>query len=133
MILPDTGFCIDWLRENTRGREGEASRRLRSLGVPLAISIFTQCELEAGAQGSRTQAAELTKVRRFVGHLSLILPGRGFPALYGEVLQGLRDSGAMIPLMDLLIGLCAKQEGLAVLTRDVEHFSMISGLTVESW
>ncbi len=101
--------------------------------MPLAISIFTQCELEAGAQGSRTQATELSKVRRFVDHLNLIFPGRGFPALYGEVLQGLRDSGAMIPLVDLLIGLCAKQEGLPVLTRDIEHFSRIPGLTVESW
>jgi len=134
MILLDTNFCIDWLRENSRGIEGKAGKKLRDLGdLPLALSLFSLCELEAGAQSSRSPETELRKVRRFADHLNLIVPGRGFPALFGEVSQGLRSAGTLIPLMDLLIGLCAKQEGLPVLTRDVDHFSRIPGLTVEAW
>jgi predicted nucleic acid-binding protein len=134
MILLDTSFCIDWLRENTRCIEGDAGRKLKSLGsLPLAVSLFTLCELEAGAQGSRSPESELRKVRRFIDHVTLVVPGRGFPALYGEVFQGLKREGIRIPLMDLLIGLCAKQESLPVLTRDIDHFSRILGLTVESW
>ena len=41
MILLDANFCIDWLRENSRGVEGNATQKLRSLGdLPLALSIF---------------------------------------------------------------------------------------------
>ncbi len=39
----------------------------------------------------------------------------------------------MIPVMDILIGICAMQEGIPVLTRDIAHFSRIPGLVVEPY
>jgi tRNA(fMet)-specific endonuclease VapC len=134
MILLDTTFCVDWLRENARMERGPATRKLLELGdASLAISLFTSCELEAGASRSKEPDAERAKLRRFVGHVEVISPGNGFAYLYGELVAALWSSGSMIPLMDILIGLCAKQEGLAVLTRDIGHFSRIPGLTVETY
>jgi predicted nucleic acid-binding protein len=42
----------------------------------------------------------------------------------------LKRSGTPVPLMDILIGTSAKEQGLAVLTRDVSHFRRIPMLSV---
>jgi len=134
MILLDTSFCVDWFRENSRGREGSAASKLRSLGTQaIGLPIFALCELEAGARASSRPDVELLKIRRFAAHTAIIMPSSGFASLYAEALWSLKVGGTMIPLMDLLIGLCAKQEDSVILTRDVEHFRRIEGLSVETW
>jgi predicted nucleic acid-binding protein len=134
MILLDTNFCVDWLREVARGSGGPAGEKLRSLeDMPLGISLFTCCELEGGAACSRDPVSEATKISRLFDHVAIVHPGRGFPSLYGQILARLRLAGSMIPVMDLFIGLCALQEGAAVLTRDSAHFSRIPGLRIETY
>ena len=50
----DTSFCVDLFREQNKLAEVAkcpASKKLKSLGdIPVYISVFVLCELEAGAR-----------------------------------------------------------------------------------
>ena len=69
-----------------------------------------------GLAGARARVAQAPALRRSGGddQAVTIMPARGFSLFYGGALFAIRRSGKPIPLMDLLTGLCAKQEGLPV-------------------
>ena len=51
----------------------------------------------------------------------------------GDLLATLESEGTPIGIEDVLIGATALQGDLAIVTRNVRHFSRIPGLVVESW
>jgi predicted nucleic acid-binding protein len=66
VIHPDTSFLVDLLREQARG-PGPASRWLEAqAATPLAVSVFVQCELEAGAANSAHPARERERIRQIL-------------------------------------------------------------------
>lgn len=133
MIL-DSCFCIDLFRETSRGKHGSARRKLETLeNARLFISLFSLCELRAGAQMSNNPSGELKKLGLFMEYLEVLYPGTSFPVLYGELEAMLRKSGTPIPVMDLLIAVTAKSFGMPLLTRDLNHFSKVPGLVVETY
>lgn len=133
-MLLDTSFCVDLLREQASGRGGDATRMLESLGEEkIAISVFTLGELSAGAELSKHPRREHEQIRAFVDSVDTLYPGAIFARLYGEAVASLTRAGTPVPLMDLLIGTTARENDLAVLTRDVEHFRTIPGLLVRDY
>jgi predicted nucleic acid-binding protein len=133
-MLLDTSFCVDLLREQAAGRGGSATRMLDSLGdEKVAVSMFTLGELSAGAELSKHPRREHERLRAIVDSIDTLFPGARFARLYGEVVASLRRSGTPVPLMDVLIGTTARENDLAVLTRDVEHFRAIPGLLVRDY
>jgi tRNA(fMet)-specific endonuclease VapC len=133
-VFPDTSFCIDLLREQSRGTRGPASSKLEKLtGKPVLISLFVLCELRAGAEMSDNPRQELSRVIRLVEGFDIISPTPPFEVLYGETVGALMRSGTPIPRMDVLLGVMAKSFGMPVLTRDVNHFGKIPGLVVEEY
>lgn len=133
MIL-DTCFCIDLFREASRGKQGPARSKLETLeNTRLFISLFSLCELRAGAQMSKNPSGELKKLGLFTEYLEVLYPGTSFSVLYGELEAFLRKSGNPIPVMDLLIAVTAKSFGMPLLTRDINHFSKIPGLVMETY
>jgi tRNA(fMet)-specific endonuclease VapC len=132
-VFVETTFCVDLLRELRRG-PGRATAKLRSLGdTPLLASVFVICELQAGARLSADPNRELRSVERFVENLSVVYPDEDFAVAYAEAEVALRQSGAPIPTMDLLIGTTAKMRGLALITRDSGHYARIPGLVLEPY
>jgi len=130
----DTCFCIDVIREKVRGQAGPGLNKLKSLGdTELYISLFSACELRAGAMMSQNSGEELKKVEALLEFLTLVFPDVSFPVIYGETEAQLRKQGRRVPVMDLLIGVTAKTFGMPLLTKDVNHFSSIPGLVVESY
>lgn len=133
-MLLDTCFCIDLIRERKKGISGPAIEKLKSLEtVELFISMFTLCELRAGAELSVKAKAELERVEKMLEFIAVLYPDSSFPVFYGEAEAALRKSGTPIPVMDLLIGITAKAAGITILTKDTDHFKLISGLVVESY
>lgn len=127
----DTSFLVDLLREHNRKERGPAVQKLESLGeIDVMISVFTLCELRAGAELSDNPRRELDRVTRLVEAHPVIYPDSSFPVLYGETLADLVRSGTPIPVMDLLMGVLALRFAVPVLTRDAGHFRKISGLEV---
>ena len=134
MMVLDTSFCVDLFRERNKSENGPASRKLEEVGGSiLYLSMFSLCELRAGAELSLNANFELRKVEYFLEYVSLIYPDSAFPIVYGETEALLRKKGTPIPVMDLLIGCTAKLAGMPLLTRDINHFERIPGLVVESY
>lgn len=130
----DSTFCVDLMRERRRGVRGPATVKIEQLGgMPLFLSVFVLCELQAGARLSRNPERELRRVELFSEMTDVVLPQRGFEVLYGEAEAELRRQGVPIGTMDLLIGVTAKGLGMPLLTRDTEHFRRIPGLVVETY
>jgi len=133
-MMVDTSFCIDLMKEQASGTAGQAMCRLKELGDSgLAISVFSLCELKAGARMSRKAADELRRVDALETMLAVIYPDRDFSAEFGRVTAHLRRNGTPIPLMDLLIGVTALRSGLPILTADAPHFNRVPGLTVAEY
>jgi predicted nucleic acid-binding protein len=133
MIL-DTSVCVDLLREQVAGTEGPATRKLLALGATaVQLTVFTMCELEAGASSSANPRRERERIAVFASRRSVISPDERFARLYGQAHSALRRAGTPVPVMDLLIGVCALQSGQPLLTRDPVHFGKIPGLTVETY
>ena len=57
--------------------------------------------------------------------IAVLYPDPSFPVFYGEAKASLRKNGTPVPVMELLIGITAKAAGIAILTKDVDHFLMI--------
>ena len=130
----ETSFLVDRLREVKRAQPGPASQKLESLKeTEVMVSVFTLCELRAGAELSDHRREELERVTQIVESLTVIYPDSSFPALYGEILADLTRRGTPIPAMDLLLAVQAKRFGVPVLTRDVQHFSKIPGLEIVTY
>ena len=130
----DTAFCVDLLREFAREKPGRATQKLAVLtGVPLRISIFVLCELQAGVQQSKYPDRDQRFIHKMVSLSEIVYPTREFALVYGETFHHLAKRGLPIPVMDLLIGVMAKIYGEPLLTSDEDHFSRIPGLVVESY
>ncbi len=130
----DISFLVDVLREGKRAQGGPAVQKLQSMEEKeVMISVFTLCELRAGAELSDDPKKELERVTHLVEPLPVIYPDSSFPVLYGEILADLTRRGAPIPVMDLLLAVLAKRFAVPVLTRDTQHFRKIPGLEVVSY
>ena len=130
----DTCFLIDLFRERKSGQQGPAQIKLTALGeISLYISLFSLCELRAGAELSRNPKNELRKIELMLDYVTPVFPDSAFPVIYGETEAYLRKKGTPVPVMDLLIGCTTKTHGMPLLTRDTEHFDKIPGLVVETY
>jgi tRNA(fMet)-specific endonuclease VapC len=133
MIL-DTSFCVDLIRETAHGETGRARTKLASLqDTEMCISLFTLCELSAGVELSRNPERERRKVEQMATFVTILYPDEVFALLYGEGEAYLRKRGIPIPVMDLLIGITALSARMPLLTRDVEHYDRIPGLSIETY
>ena len=122
------------IRETARNNDGPARAKLAAMGESdIYISLFTLCELRAGAELSRHPRLELSKIEQISSYMNILYPAAAFPVLYGETEAYLRKTGAPIPVMDLIIAVTAKLAGMPILTRDTKHFDRIPGTIVESY
>jgi len=130
----DTCFLIDMLRESKKEIEGPAIRKLQSIqDLILNVSLFTVCELMGGVEKSSNPQRERSHVEFLLEHLRIIYPDTGFAVSYSEIYGYLSRKEIMISQMDLLIGCQAKILNIPLITKDVDHFSRIKGLVVESY
>ena len=133
MIL-DTCFLVDIMRERKRNLTGPALRKLSELeNAEIYTSIFTLCELRAGAELSSNTKAELERIEKMLQYITVLYPDVTFPVLYGETEGYLRKKGTPIPVMDLLIGITAKAAGMPLVSKDTRHYDLIPGLVVEAY
>ncbi|MFP4363991.1 MAG: type II toxin-antitoxin system VapC family toxin [Spirochaetia bacterium] len=133
-MVVDTCFCIDIIRERKAGVQGPGLKKLNSLkNHQLYISLFSVCELRAGAELTKKAKVELGKIELLLDYINIVYPDVSFSVLYGEAEASLRRNGTPIPVMDLLIGISAKSLGMPLVTKDEKHFCLIPGLAVETY
>ena len=130
MIL-DTSFVIDFLKG-----ESNAVSKMKSLleeGMVVAITTPTIFELYSGLIFLNKSEKEEDKI------ISLLKKQIVFPLdsnsaeRAGRIDGFLMKAGLKIETNDSMIAGIAKINNETILTRDVKHFSRISGLKVESY
>jgi tRNA(fMet)-specific endonuclease VapC len=133
MSFFDTDFVIDLLREQRRGIEGRAHKKLQRLGdTPVRLSVFVVCELEAGASLSR-DPEERHRVHSLCEQFEVVYPDEHFAPLYGETLAALKRQRYTVATMDLLIGTQTLAENDTLITRNLRHFQKIPNLRVDDY
>ena len=126
MTCLDTTFLIDLQREMEAGRPGPAARWIRENGEEEAgISAVAWGEF---LEGLRERSHPV------VGELAARFPvwpvGEEVAEIYGKVVRGLREQGRLIAANDLWIACTALNQGVPLLTRNVEEMARVPGLRV---
>jgi predicted nucleic acid-binding protein len=131
IVHVDTSFLVDLLRETRRRDPGAARMFLdEHADDEIRMSVFVACELWAGVEGSNRPTEEKHAVGRLMSRIPVVVPGDGFPALYGRVLAPLQRSGRPIATMDLLIACTALESSAPLVTGNIDHFARVSGLSL---
>jgi tRNA(fMet)-specific endonuclease VapC len=129
VIHLDTSYLIDLLREQSRDRPGPATAWLeREAASELGVSLFVECELEAGAAGAAHPTREREKLRGVLAAVAIILPSERFAARYATTLVQIQRLSKSISTMDLLIATSALDAGAPLLTANRRHFDVVPGL-----
>jgi len=119
--LLDTTIAIDHLRGDTRATE--LLERLTVDGEPLLASELSRFELLAGMRPDEHDPTEL-----FMGALTWVPVDEEIARLAGLLAVEYRRSHSGIDAIDYLIAATANVVGAELLTTNVRHFPMFSGL-----
>jgi tRNA(fMet)-specific endonuclease VapC len=124
----DTDILIDLLRNVKKVvaflTEIEESRSL------LSTTVINAFELYHGAHKSREREQNLLATRKLLNRLILLPLGPRSAETAGRIYAQLETKGQPIGLRDALIGAITLTKGYTIVTRNVEHFQKITGLTV---
>lgn len=127
-IVLDTTVLISHLRA-----AGEPSTVTRLVGkAELATTTINLFELYLGAYKYREVGVNLTAVKGLSSTLKILTVTESAAETGGKVLADLQKAGRDIEIRDILVGAVALEEGFAVATRNVDHFTRIPGLQVVS-
>jgi hypothetical protein len=121
MKLLDTTVAIDHLRGDRRATE--LLERLTVESEPLLASELSRFELLAGMRSDESDPTEL-----FMGALTWVPVDEAIARLAGSLAAEYRRSHSGIDAIDYLIAATATVVGAELLTTNVRHFPMISGL-----
>src|SRR3954452_23046913 len=89
-------------------------------------------ELSYGAAQAARKAQQTAYITGFANNSILLVCDATTASYYGDIKDGLRRRGLLIPDNDIWIVASALQHSLPVVTRD-EHFERIPELVIERW
>lgn len=120
-VLVDTSVLIDHLRGDDRARE--LVKDARRSGARVAASVLTKVEVLAGARPHETEAT-----RRLLDPLEWIEVDDEIAERAGELAARYLRSHPGIEVVDYVIAASTERLGADLLTRNVRHFPMFTGL-----
>jgi tRNA(fMet)-specific endonuclease VapC len=124
----DTDILIDLLR-NVKKVVGFLAE-IEERGNLLSTTVINAFELYHGAHKSREREQNLLATRKLLNRLILLPLGLRSAETAGRIYAELETKGQPIGLRDALIGAITLTKGYTIITRNVEHFQKITGLTV---
>lgn len=117
-------FDTDVLIEHLKGNEEATALLLdASSAGQAAISVLTRFELLAGMRSN-----ERSQIRQLLDSLPNLEISTEVATRAGELARNYRRSHEGISSIDYLVAATAEIEGLDLITRNVKHFPMVSGL-----
>ncbi len=128
-LILDTNFVITAEREGRRGQPGATAAFLAARAEETFVITFTVAgELACGRSASAVRNWE-----------RLCRPFRVLPWTmdvawqYGEIYRQLQSAGTLIGANDMWIAATALVHGMGVVTRNLDEFQRVAGLTVVSF
>ncbi|MBU2617763.1 MAG: type II toxin-antitoxin system VapC family toxin [Euryarchaeota archaeon] len=131
MACLDTDFLVELLRRNSRAEKKLEELTLRKEN--LTTTPLNACELFKGAYRTGKQIEEAKKVRELLSHLDVLDFSVSSCETFGKMINILRDEGSDVGEMDTLIACIVITHGEILVTKNIEHFSRIPGLTLETF
>lgn len=126
--LVDSDWAVHYLRGSTAH-----VRRLDTLMTDgVGLSVVSLAELYEGVFRSNDQPASERQLELFVSQVSLYPLDSITCRIFGEQRSRLRETGALIGDLDILIGATALRHGFTLLTDNRRHFERIERLRTES-
>ena len=111
---------------------GDEAIAVRLAEVEVAITLVVLGELRYGLEKALRREENLEALERFVSDCELLGLTPMTSALYGQLKDGQRKIGLLIPDNDLWIAASAKEHDLVLAHRD-KHFPRIPDLDHEPW
>lgn len=125
-MIVDTTFLIDLEREIAHGQPGPAMELLaRNRDQTMRISVITFGELAEGYEDPAAPGLE-----ELIAPYGIVEITRSIGRRYAAISRVLRSSGSRWGDNDLWIGATALEVGEPLVTRHLDHFNRIAGLTV---
>jgi tRNA(fMet)-specific endonuclease VapC len=120
----------DWLIDARAGVPAAVRTidELRDRGI--AVSIVTHGELFEGAFIFPDPQDQLARIRAFLEPFRTLPLTDPIMENFGQTRSDLRRAGQLIPDLDFLIAATAIRHDLILLTRNLRHFTRISGLQI---
>jgi tRNA(fMet)-specific endonuclease VapC len=98
----------------------------------IRISTITYAELLFGAEKKNREKYE-PLIERFVGRIPAIEFSEQAALEYAKIRNELSRAGTTVPNMDMLIAAHARSLEAVLVTNNVRHYTVISGLMIENW
>jgi predicted nucleic acid-binding protein len=128
-LIVETTFLIDLEREHHRGKPGPAVTFLEANEDARLYLTFTIAgEIAAGAS-----MAERSRWQELLGPFYVLPSTADVSWEYGRAFRYLRDNGRLIGTNDLWIAATALAYRMPVVTKNVEHYRRVPGVTVEAY
>ena len=132
MYLLDTNILSELIKRNPN------SQLLSRLELEPAYNLFTSCicimELRFGSALRKDFDNFWQKiVKEIISRVNVLPIGQKEVLVAGDILAGLRKTGQIIGLEDVLIAASARANQYIVVTANTRHFSRIKDLQVENW
>ena len=128
--LLDTNACIALLNRTS----SPLIDRFRTIPPSrVRLCSVVKMELLAGARKSSNPAANLQKLRRFFGPIKSLPFDDGCAEQAGSIRAELERLGTPIGPMDTLIAGIALHYEVTLVSRNLQEFSRVPGLSLENW
>jgi len=127
----DTDFLVALLRNKS-----EAVRKAEeydSLNAEISTTSMNAFEIYLGAFRSKDAARNVKQADELLNSISTLALTLESSRRSSEILSELLRTGTPIDLRDAIIAGIALVSGYTLVTKNIEHFRRITGLSIETW
>lgn len=128
-FILDTNVLVDVLK----GRNQIARKKLLELGIDhCAIADITVFELLCGVANSANPEKNRESMSKLIEQIQVLPSSTAYREAADHKIR-LKNCGALIEDVDLLIGCTALHYGQMLVTGNLQHMQRIDGLKIEPW
>ena len=131
MYCLDTNIAVDHLRGDLTVTK--RLQQIQKMGVELAITSISLCELYKGAYLSEHVEQNLAGVDVFLGAVTLLSQDKLSCLLFGQDYAELQKKGVPTQETDLMIASISKANNRILVTRNAKDFKNIPNLVINRW
>lgn len=129
MYLLDTNTIIYFFK----GLGDVAKNLFEKSPQEIFISSLVIYELEVGIAKSNDSKKREEQLAKLLSHVQIIDFSVNEAKESAKIRAKLEKSGTPIGPIDTLIAGCAKANGLTLITRNIDEFKRVDGLSVQNW
>ena len=129
MYVLDTNTLIYYFKN-----QGQVAQRLVEISPQeIIVSTIVLFELQVGIAKSTSPAKRIQQLQQFLSRVNLVSFDRDAALAAATIRAQLEQNGTPIGPIDVLIAGVAVARQATIVTRNVNEFSRVSGLSIMNW